>query len=123
MDFVDEQDLLVAEIGQDGGKVALDLQRWTGSLLEGHGQFVGDDGGESGLAQPRRTVEQNVIQSFAAGARCLDRDRQVFFDLGLSDELCQALRPQLQLKRRVVLNRRRRHQSLLQIGNVFGGSH
>ncbi len=56
VDFVNEQDLLVAKIGQDGGEVALDLQSRTGSLLERHRQFVGDDRGQSGFAQPRRTV-------------------------------------------------------------------
>ena len=32
--FVDEQHLLVANVGEDGGQVALDLQRWPGGLLE-----------------------------------------------------------------------------------------
>ena len=123
MHFVNEQDLLVAHIGQDGGEVALDLQGRPGSLLKRHCQFVGDDGGESGLAQPGRTVQQHVIQSLAARSRCLDGDGQVLFDLGLSDELCQPLWPQLQLKRGIILDRRRRHDSLLEIGNVFGGSH
>ena len=98
VNLVDEKHLLVAEIGQDGSEVALDLQSRPGSLLKGHSQFVGDDGGESGLAQPGRTVEQNMIQRFAAGSSRLDGDCQVFFDLGLTDEFRQALRPQLQLK-------------------------
>jgi hypothetical protein len=64
-----------------------------------------------------------VVQSFAAGFCRFNRDRQVFFDLGLSDEFREALRPQLQFKLRIILDRRRRHDSLLQLGNVFGGSH
>ena len=35
MNFVDEQHLLVPQIGQDGGQVALDLQGRAGGLLEG----------------------------------------------------------------------------------------
>ena len=96
--LIDEQNLLVAQVGQDGGEVALDLQGRPGSLLEGDGQFVGDDGGERSLAQPGRTVEQNMVQSLAAGFGRFNRDRQVFFDLGLTDEFREALRPQLQLK-------------------------
>ena len=66
VNFVDEEDLFVADIGQDGGKVTLDLQGRPGSLLKGHSQFVGDDGGKRSLAQPRRTVKQNVVQRLAA---------------------------------------------------------
>ena len=90
--------LFVAEIGQDGGEVALDLQGRSGSLLKGDSQLVGDDGGERGLAQAGRTVEQNMVQRFAAGFGRFNRDCQVFFDLGLSDEFREALRPQFQLK-------------------------
>ena len=32
-------------------------------------QFLGDDGGQSGLAQPGRAVEQHVVHGFAAHAR------------------------------------------------------
>ena len=119
VDFVDEQHLLVAKIGQDGGEVALDLQRRPGSLLERHRQFVGDDGGQRGLAQARRAVEQNVIERFAARLRGLDGDRQIFFYLGLSDELRQALRAQLQLERRIVLDRRGRNQRALSDQECF----
>ena len=123
MHLVDEKHLLVAEVGQDRREVALDLQGRPGSLLEGYGQFVGDDGGERGLAEPRRPVEQDVIQGFAARTCGLDGNRQVLFDLGLPDKFCQPLGPQLQLKRRIVLDRSCRNDSLLKIGNIFGGSH
>jgi len=64
-----------------------------------------------------------MIERLAAGARRLDGDGQVFFDLGLSDEFGQALRAQFQFERRIVFDRRGRNQPLLQIRNVFGGSH
>ncbi len=95
VNFVNEQNLFVADVGQYGGKVTLDLQRGARGLLKRHGKLVGNDRGQSCFAQPRRTVEQNMIQRFAARAGRFDCDCQVFFDLGLSDELCQALRPQL----------------------------
>jgi hypothetical protein len=99
------------------------LQCWARGLLKGHGQFVGDDGSESRFAQTWRPVEQNMIQRFTAGTSCLDCHSQIFLNLGLSDEFREALGPELQLKRRIVFNRRGRYQSLLQIGNIFGGSH
>ena len=107
MDFVDEQHLLVAQVGEDRGQVALDLQRRPGGLLEGSAQFVGDDVGQRGLAQPRRSVEQHVVERLAARLGGLDGDLEVVFDLVLADELAQPLRPQLELKRRVVVQRRR----------------
>jgi hypothetical protein len=64
-----------------------------------------------------------MIQRFTAGTSCLDGDGQIFLNLGLTDEFREPLGPELQLKRRIVFNRRRRHQPLLQVGNVFGGSH
>jgi hypothetical protein len=51
--------------------------------------------------------------------------RQIFFDFALPDELAQPLWPQLQLKRRIVFHRRRRHQPVgvvIQIG-IFRGRH
>ncbi len=51
VDFVDEQHLFIAQVGQNGRQVALDLQCRPGSLLERHSEFVGDDGGQRGLAQ------------------------------------------------------------------------
>ena len=54
--------------------------------------------------------------------RRLDGDRQIFFDLVLADKLAQPLRPQLQLKRRIVLDRRGGDHALavqIQVG-IFG---
>ena len=34
VDFVNEQDLLLAQVGEDGGEVAFDLQRRAGGLLK-----------------------------------------------------------------------------------------
>ena len=110
--FVDEQHLLVAQVGQDGGQVALDLQRRPRGLLERRAHFVGDDVGQRGLAQPRRPVEQHVVQRLAARLGGLDGDFEVVFDLVLPDELAQPLRTQLQLEGRIVLQRHRRNDAL-----------
>ena len=45
VDFVDEKHLAVAQVGEDRGQVAFDLQGGAGSLLEGGAEFVGDDVG------------------------------------------------------------------------------
>src|SRR6185369_16892497 len=106
MNFVDEKNLSVAKVGQDRRQFTLDLQCRTRCLLEGNAQFVRDDVCKSRLTQARRSVKQNVVQRFSARAGSLNGDGQVLFDLGLSDNLRESLRPQLQFKRRIILNRR-----------------
>ena len=53
VDLVQKEDLTFAQVGQDGGQVALDLQRRAGGLLEADVQLVGDDGRQRRLAQAR----------------------------------------------------------------------
>ncbi len=53
-----------------------------------------------------------MIQSFAARACSFNRDGQILFNFGLPDEFRQPLRTQLQLKRRIILNRRSRNNAL-----------
>ena len=95
MDFVNEKDLLLAQICQDRGQIALDLQRRAGGLLKGNAHFIRDNGGEGRLAQPGRAIEQDMVEGLAAGPRRLNRNRQIFFDFGLSNELPKPLRTQL----------------------------
>ena len=45
VDLVEEEDLALADVGEDGGKVALDLEGGAGGLLESYIQFVRNDGG------------------------------------------------------------------------------
>ena len=81
VDLVEEQHLLLAQVGQDGGQVALDLQRRAAGLLEADAQLVGDDGRQRRLAQPRRPEEQHVVQRFAAGLGRLERDGELLLGL------------------------------------------
>ena len=66
VDLVEEQYLALAQVGEDGGEVALDLQRRAGGLLEADVELVRDDGGERGFAQAGRAEEQHMIERFAA---------------------------------------------------------
>src|SRR5207249_11770940 len=61
-----------------------------------------------------------MIQRLTARPSSLNCHRQIFFNFGLSNELAQPLRPQLQLKRRIVFNWRRRHQPFALIWKVGG---
>ena len=59
-----------------------------------------------------------MVQRLAARARSLDRDREVLFDFGLSNELRKPLRPELQLKGRIVLNRRGGNQAVALVAEM-----
>ena len=89
VNFVEKQHLALAQVGEDGGQVALNLQRRAGGLLEADVELVGDDGGQGGFAQAGRAEEQHVVQGLAAGFGGFKGDGQLFFGLGLADELAQ----------------------------------
>ena len=68
VDLVEEEDLALAQVGEDGGEVTLDLQGGAGGLLEADVELVGDDGGQGGFAQAGRAEEEDVVERLAAGA-------------------------------------------------------
>ena len=104
VDLVEEQDLALAQVGEDGGEVALDLQGGAGGLLEADVELVGDDGGEGGFAQAGRAEEQDVVERLAAGSRGLEGDGELLFRLGLADELGETGGAELQLEGLVVVD-------------------
>jgi hypothetical protein len=67
VNLVQEEHLALAQVGENGRQVALDLQRRPGGLLEADVQLIGDDGGQRRLAQARRPKEEDVIEGLAAG--------------------------------------------------------
>jgi len=72
---------------------------------ESGAEFVGDDVGQRRFARGRAGVKQDVIEGFAAGFGGLDGYVEILFDFILADEFLEPLRPKLQLKRRIVLDR------------------
>ena len=87
MNLVEEEDLAFAEVGEDGGEVALDLEGGAGGLLEADVELVGDDGGEGGFAEAGGTGEEDVVEGFAAGFGGFEGDGELLFGFGLADEL------------------------------------
>ena len=53
VDLVDEQDVALAELGEDGGQVAGPLERRARRDVQADVQLVGDDAGQGGLAEAR----------------------------------------------------------------------
>ena len=123
MDFIDEQYLPVAKVGENRGEFSLDLERWSRSLLKCSAQFVGNDGCQRGLPQARRAVEQNMIKRLAARTGSFNGNREILLDLRLSNELIEPLRAELKLKRRIVLDRSRGNDAVFQVGIIFCECH
>ena len=92
VDLVDEEDRPGLQRGQEGGDVCLSLQRRARGLHHRHAQLGGDDVRERGLAQPRRTGKQHVVERLAAAPGGLDEHLELRGDLRLVDEVGQSLR-------------------------------
>ena len=91
VNFIEKEDFLAFERSKDSGEVAFAFEQRTGAGFDRNVEFIGDDLGESGFAEARRAVEQNVIESFAAAARGFNSDRDVFLDALLADIFIQTL--------------------------------
>ena len=106
MDLVDEEHVVLAEVGQDAHQVTAALDRRPGGGHERRAHLVGDDPGERGLAEPGRTVQEHVVHALAAELGRLDRDPEARDRLLLADVLLERAGPQLALELRLF---RRRH--------------
>ena len=72
-----------------------------------------DDVGQRGLAEARRTVQEHVIERLAALPGGGNRDLQILADAVLPDVLVEPARPQPGFVLRVLVDARRRHQTIV----------
>jgi hypothetical protein len=94
MDFIDKKDVLGLEVGQDSGQVTGALNGGTRGRFDVDPRLSGDDVGEAGLAQPRRSVEKDMIDRFAAAPGGSDGYLEVFLGIVLPDEVGQGTGPE-----------------------------
>ena len=80
VDLIDEQDVPGLEICDDRRQVPrpLDGRPRGDANLATH--LPGDDVGERCLPEPRRAVEQDVVERFSSFSSRLEKHRQVVFD-------------------------------------------
>ena len=100
VNFVDEQHIPVFEVGQDGGQIARPFNHRPGRGPNIYPHFPGNNMGHRGLAQPRRTVKQQVVEHVTALFGGLNGDAQVLFGTLLADVVIQAAGTQRALKPR-----------------------
>ena len=79
VDLVDEQDIALFEVGENGGQVTSALDGRTARRLYVRMKFVSHHGGERRLAKARRTREQDVVDRLATLQGCLNHDGERLF--------------------------------------------
>ena len=94
MNFVNEEHIAAAQVGQDGRQIASALDDGAGGDLEVSAHFVGDDRGQGRFAQARRAIEQNMIQGFFAPLCRFDQNMEIVAQLVLADHFGQGARAQ-----------------------------
>ena len=102
MNLVDEEHLVLREVRQNAGQIARFLEHRSGRGPDRHPQLVADDVGEGRLAEPRRAVQQDVIEGLAALPGRGDGDFEVLAQPFLADVRIEAARAQAGLELIVV---------------------
>src|SRR6266702_3677898 len=105
VNFVEKENLFLFERGQDRCQVTFALQQRPGAGFDRNVQFVGADLRQRGLAQSRRAVQEDVVQRFAAAARRVDSNLNIFFDALLPDVLVETLGAHAHIDARVFVKR------------------
>ena len=91
VDLVDEQHIARLQVGEDRGEVARPLEHRPRGLAQVHAELGGQYVGERGLAEARRSEDEDMVQRLAARARRVDEDAELFFDGALADIVGEAL--------------------------------
>ena len=89
MHLVDEQDVALAQVGEDGRQIAGALDGRTRCDLQPGAHLNAQDMREGGLAEARRSVEQDMIQRLSPCARGLDQDAEILAQPVLAEHLGQ----------------------------------
>ena len=94
VDLVDEQDVAILEIGEQGGEIARLGDHRPGGGAEADAELARDDLRQRRLAEPRRPEEQDMVERVAAALGGLDEHAQILPRRLLPDELVERLRAQ-----------------------------
>ena len=89
MDLVDKEDVTGTQGGQDRCQITLSLDHWTTRLMEGHAEFICEDGRKRCLPEARRAGEQHVIERLTASGGRSKKDPEFLPDRVLPSECVQ----------------------------------
>ena len=94
VNLINEEDVALLKAGQDRGEVAGMLDRGSRGKPQGRAHFLGDDHGESRLAESRRACEQHMIRGDSSAPGSVEDELQLIAHDVLADELREVLGPQ-----------------------------
>ena len=96
MDFVNEENIAILEVGENGGEVAGAFNGGTGGDAEIGAHFAGDDAGHGGFTEAGRSVEKDVIKDGAIGTLFdgIYSEFEVGFEVFLPDIIGKTSRPE-----------------------------
>jgi hypothetical protein len=103
MDLVDEQNIPVLEIREDGGQITGAFENRSGRGLDFHTKLVSDDVRKRGLTETRRSAEQHVIERFSPAFGGFYEYPQIVLDPVLTDKVLKADRPQAPVKLKIII--------------------
>ena len=105
MDLVQKKEIARVQRSQHRRHVAFFLQQRPGRDLDRRAHFVRQNLRQCCFPQPRRPVQQNVVQRFPAVFRRIHCDFQVFLHAPLPDKILDTLRTDARLNPRVLCER------------------
>ena len=111
VDLVDEQHVVLAEARQNRREIARPLEHRPRRRAHGDAELLADDIGERRLAETGRSVEQHVIERFAALARGGNRDLKIRANALLADVVVQRAGPEPRLVLNVFIDPRQPSRS------------
>ena len=91
MNLIDKQDVILAQIGEDGSQITRTFDSRASRDLEIHIHLIGDYMGDGGFTQTRRAVQQDMIEAILAFPRCLNKNLQVVANFVLPVQFVEPL--------------------------------
>lgn len=98
MDFINEEDVALLEIGENASEVGGFLHGQPADGAEVRAHHFGKDVGERGLAEAERSADENMIERFAAMLGRGDAHIKALLHLGLPPEISEDCGPERLLK-------------------------
>ena len=102
MDFIDKQNILATEIGQDSRQVTGTFDGGTRCSLDIDADFGGNDMGKAGFAETGGAIKQDMVKSFTAGGGRVNSYLKVFLGPVLSGKVSEAPRSETGIKRSIL---------------------